>query len=81
MNYLETAKNCKMVFNASEYLNGKLEVKITELSANDIRLNIYMWPSKIPKDAMTHGILENGRTFTGKLGDTYEAPTDWTIYI
>ena len=30
---------------------------------------------------MTHGIVENGLTFTGKLGNTYEAPTDWTIYI
>ena len=60
-----------MVFNASEYLNGQLEVKISELSSNDIRLNIYMWPSKIPKDSNTHGILENGLTYTGKLGDAY----------
>jgi hypothetical protein len=49
MNYLETAKYCKMVFNASDFLNGQLEVKITELK--DAMVKIYMWPSKIPKDS------------------------------
>ena len=41
-----------------------------------------MWPSVMPSDdTLTHGILENGIHFDGRFGETYEAPTDWTIYV
>jgi hypothetical protein len=45
------------------------------------KIKVYTWPSKLSKDAMTHGIVENGLIYNGRVGDKYEAPTDWTIYM
>jgi len=84
MNYLETATNCKMVFNASSsadhfVLNGKMVIQFEEIK--DAMVELYAWPNTIPADSPTHGILDNGIHFTPKFGDKYSAPTDWTIYV
>jgi len=85
MNYLETATNCKMVYNASNpksqhsTLNGKIEIQFTEIT--DALVTAYAWPDKIPSDSPTHGILENGHIYQPKFGSTIIAPTDWTIYV
>lgn len=51
------------------------------LEVTDALVEVYAWPNKIPADAPSHGILENGIKYTAKAFETYVAPTDWSIYV
>ena len=84
MNYLETATNCKMVFNATSHashsvLNGYIEVYFTEISHTLVEW--FAWPNIIPAEEGTHGIVENQHHAFPRFGDKVVLPTDWSLYV
>jgi hypothetical protein len=74
----ESALNCKMIYNASSELNGKIAVGFNEIS--NAVVTIYKWPNYL-KSWKTHGIIENDDVSPAEYGKVYEAPTDWTIVV
>ena len=68
-----------MVISASEKLNGKIVVKLD--SVNDAEVHVFMMPKHFNPDYGYKGFFENNDYYTYQKDGTYEAPTDWVIYI
>ena len=69
-----TGFNCKMIFNSSKYLNGKMAVGFIEIT--NAVVEVYKWP-----DFSSDGIIENNDVQPARYGEKYEAPSDWTIIL
>jgi hypothetical protein len=65
MNYLESATNCKMIFNATRHasnqiLNGYISVQFTEIKS--ALVDWFAWPNIPEPNSPTHGISETPHT-------------------
>ena len=69
-----------MSISASPLLNGKIRLKVVSLAA--ATLYLYQQPNIFNDDVSgTHGIVENLRAYKLATSDTYEVPSDWTMYF
>lgn len=78
--FYDEGENCKMVFSASEALNGKLKVTIT--ASDDVDIHVFKMPRHWNKDLYYFkGFFENNDFYTYQETGVYEAPSDWVIYF
>jgi hypothetical protein len=77
--FFETAAHCKLVLGASGLLNGKLRVKISDVE--DAEVHVFKMPKHFNPNYGFKGFFENNDYYTYQSEGTYEAPSDWVIYI
>ena len=72
--------HCKLEFRADKILHGKIVVKLMNVENSDVF--IYKMPVNFKAVNGTHGsILENNQTSIKVTNGTFEAPTDWVIFL
>lgn len=78
--FFNSATHCKMVFWASNHLNGKMVVKLQ--SKEDADVHVFKMPKKFnTKRYPYQGLFENNDYRTYQRSGVYEVPSDWIVYI
>lgn len=70
-----------MRIEADKVLNGKIVLKVEELSSSSA-MDVYLMPSYVDPASKTHGLIENKNyKWNLQVGSQIEAPSDWQMIV
>ena len=77
----EAGKQCRIIFKASSYINGKIKLEIVQF--NYIKGVIYLMPNTYNTELENYGIVENYKVYSidEPRRTVYQFPSDWTAYL